>query len=185
MKKTLKIDYTELSKEISYALRHAPWEYELELDCEGWVPTDQLLNALRNFIKWKDISLEDIEKMIQTSSKKRHEISNEKIRAFYGHSVPMKIERTQKTPPEILYHGTTNKAVKHILQVGLTPQKRQYVHLSQDRETAYDVGKRRDKSPVILKVDAKRALTDGITFYLGNEKVWLADDIPAQYLSII
>ena len=24
----------ELSKEISYALRHAPWEYELELDEE-------------------------------------------------------------------------------------------------------------------------------------------------------
>ena len=26
---------TELSKEISYALRHAPWEYELEMEKEG------------------------------------------------------------------------------------------------------------------------------------------------------
>ena len=25
------MDYTKLSKEISYALRHAPWEYELDL----------------------------------------------------------------------------------------------------------------------------------------------------------
>lgn len=32
------MNYTELSKEISYALRHAPWEYELELDEEGFVP---------------------------------------------------------------------------------------------------------------------------------------------------
>ena len=24
--------YEELSKEVSYALRHAPWEYELEMD---------------------------------------------------------------------------------------------------------------------------------------------------------
>ena len=31
------MDYTKLSKEISYALRHAPWEYELELDEEGFV----------------------------------------------------------------------------------------------------------------------------------------------------
>lgn len=36
----------ELSKEISYALRHAPWEYELELDEEGFVPIEQLIHAL-------------------------------------------------------------------------------------------------------------------------------------------
>ena len=29
---------THISKEISYALRHAPWEYELELDEQGFVP---------------------------------------------------------------------------------------------------------------------------------------------------
>lgn len=26
------MDYQKLSKEVSYALRHAPWEYELEFD---------------------------------------------------------------------------------------------------------------------------------------------------------
>lgn len=40
------MNYIELSKEISYALRHAPWEYELELDEEGFVPISQLLDAL-------------------------------------------------------------------------------------------------------------------------------------------
>ena len=29
------MDYLNLSKEVSYALRHAPWEYELEPDSEG------------------------------------------------------------------------------------------------------------------------------------------------------
>ena len=29
-------EYEDLSKEVSYALRHAPWEYELEMDKEGW-----------------------------------------------------------------------------------------------------------------------------------------------------
>ncbi len=42
------MDYTGLSKEISYALRHAPWEYELEMDEEGWVPVEQLLSALHS-----------------------------------------------------------------------------------------------------------------------------------------
>ena len=35
----------QLSKEISYALRHAPWEYELELDDNGWVSVEQLLTV--------------------------------------------------------------------------------------------------------------------------------------------
>lgn len=30
------MDYVKLSKEISYALRYAPWEYELELDENGF-----------------------------------------------------------------------------------------------------------------------------------------------------
>ena len=37
------MDLTDLSREVSYALRHAPWEYELEPDAEGFVPVGQLL----------------------------------------------------------------------------------------------------------------------------------------------
>ena len=40
------MDYEKLSKEISYALRHSPWEYELELDIEGWVDINQLIKSL-------------------------------------------------------------------------------------------------------------------------------------------
>lgn len=41
------MDFPKLSKEVSCALRHAPWEYELGLDNEGWVSIEQLLMALR------------------------------------------------------------------------------------------------------------------------------------------
>ena len=78
------INYTELSKEISYALRHAPWEYELEMDEEGWVPVEQLLDALRKEEKWRTVSENDLVVMIQKSEKKRHEICNGKIKAYYG-----------------------------------------------------------------------------------------------------
>lgn len=46
------INYLELSKEISYALRHAPWEYELELDENGQVSAEQLLTSLNEIDKW-------------------------------------------------------------------------------------------------------------------------------------
>ena len=51
---------TELSKEISYALRHAPWGYELEMDEEGWVPIEQLLDALHRKNDWKSITKKDM-----------------------------------------------------------------------------------------------------------------------------
>lgn len=177
------MDYTKLSKEISYALRHAPWEYELEMDEEGWVPVEQLLDALHKDEKWKSISEKDLSVMIEKSEKKRHEILNGKIKAYYGHSIPMKIAREEKVPPEVLYHGTARRFLDSIREKGLLPKGRQYVHLSQDVETASDVGMRHDRKPCILKIDAAQAAKDGIKFYYGNEKVWLADEIPAKYIA--
>lgn len=174
----------QLSKEVSYALRHAPWEYELEMDEEGWVLTDQLLSALRASEKWKDIKESDLVEMIERSEKKRHQILNGKIRAFYGHSIPMKIVREEKMPPDFLYHGTARRFLDSIEEKGLLPQNRQYVHLSQDVETAENVGKRHDHKPCILKIDANAAWKNGVKFYYGNEKVWLADQIPSQYISV-
>lgn len=174
----------QLSKEVSYALRHVPWEYELEMDEEGWVPVHQLLSALRACEKWKDIEEADLEEMIQQSEKKRHQISHGKIKAFYGHSIPMKIIKEEKTPPDLLYHGTARRFLGSIEEEGLLSRNRQYVHLSQDVETAENVGKRHDHKPCILKIDAKAAWENGVKFYYGNEKVWLADQIPSRYISI-
>ena len=139
------MDYTKLSKEISYALRHAPWEYELELDSEGFVPVDQLLNAINEGEKYgRPITKSDLEYTIENSDKKRHEIHGEKIRALYGHSTPMRISKETIIPPDQLFHGTTHKALETIMNDGLKPMGRQYVHLSVDTDTAFQVGKRRD-----------------------------------------
>lgn len=179
------INYEQLSKEVSYALRHAPWEYELEMDEEGWVSVEQLVDALNKDMKWVGVSVDDLSVMIDKSEKKRHEISGGKIRAFYGHSIPMHIMKEKKTPPDILYHGTARRFMSNIKNNGLLPKCRQYVHLSQDISTARSVGLRHDNKPCILKIDAKKAWEDGIPFYFGNEKVWLADEVPSQYITEI
>ena len=175
----------ELSKEISYALRHAPWEYELELDEEGWVWVEQLLEALHRSEDWQGIQAADLERIIENAEKKRFEIKAGKIRAFYGHSIPMKIVKEEKQPPDVLYHGTARRFLDSIFEKGLLPKSRQYVHLSQDMETAQTVGKRHDNKPCILRIDAQKAWKEGVKFYQGNEKVWLADTVPAGYLKQI
>lgn len=176
------MNYQKLSKEVSYALRHAPWEYELELDEEGWVDVAQLLFSLRLTKEWQDLREEDLYVMIKKSDKKRHEIVDGKIRALYGHSISQRIIKEVKAPPEILYHGTARRFIDAIKEKGLLPQNRQYVHLSVDVETALQVGRRRDDKPVLLRVHALKAWTEGVIFYFGNDKVWLADSIPSKYI---
>lgn len=177
--------YSDLSKEISYALRHAPQEYGLTLDEQGWVPVESLVNALKKREKYSDLTVQDIAVMIQTSEKKRHELVGSRIRALYGHSTEERIKKDAVQPPDVLYHGTAHKFLQKILEQGLISKDRQYVHLSQDKETAITVGKRRDTDPVVLRIDALTAWKDGIKFYHGDGMIWLADNIPAKYIELL
>ena len=59
---------------------------------------------------------------------------------------------------------------------------RQVVHLSTDRETAMSVGHRKARAPVLLRVMAAEAHRQGTAFYHGNDRVWLADEIPARFI---
>lgn len=151
------MNYVELSKEISYVLRHVPWEYEQEIDEEGWMPVEKLLDALRRLEKWKNISEINIKEMIEKSEKKRHQIENGRVRAFYGHTTQMKILKEIKRPPNVLYHGTARQYLHSIKENGLLPMSRQYVHLSQKIDIAHSVGMRHDSKPYILRIDARGA----------------------------
>lgn len=176
------MDYIKLSKKMSYALRHAPWEYELEMDENGWVLINQVLYSLQEEKRWKSINEKDIYHVVETSDKSRFEILDGKVRALYGHSIPDKILKDADEPPEVLYHGTSGKVVSMIMKDGLQPRGRQYVHMSVGVEMAIQVGKRRDIKPTLLKINAKKAWNDGVAFYKGNSNVWLADCVDPKYI---
>jgi putative RNA 2'-phosphotransferase len=78
--------------------------------------------------------------------------------------------------------GATEQALTVISVEGLKPMRRQYVHLSVDQDTAYQIGSRKRGKTVVVTVMAGEAYGEGIAFYKGNEIVWLADHIPPQYI---
>jgi len=178
----MSIDYRHLSKTIAHALRHQPAQYGLDLDAEGWVPVDELLAALRRKRDWHSLTLNDLMDMMVHAEKQRYELRDGKIRAFYGHSTPDRVQRSPAIPPDFLFHGTAPEAARIIREEGLKPMNRQYVHLSADEATARLVGTRHASEPVILRILARDAHVAGIVFYLGNENVWLADCVPPQFI---
>ena len=174
-----------LSRVVAHALRHRPEHYGLELDRDGWVAVEALARALASRgAEWRGLSGQEIRAMVATAAKQRYEISGDRIRARYGHSLPDKIEGVPAVPPDLLYHGTTPEALPKIRSEGLKPMRRHYVHLSPDLETAALVGGRRSAIPVVIEVRAGQAHAEGLTFYRGNDRVWLSDPIPASYLRL-
>jgi putative RNA 2'-phosphotransferase len=59
---------------------------------------------------------------------------------------------------------------------------RQRVHLAADFATAVIVGIRRANPPVILEVRAAEAAEAGVRFWIGNDSIWLANFVPAEFL---
>ena len=120
--------------------------------------------------------------MMAQPGKKRFEMRDGRIRALYGHSINRKIAKEATLPPPRLYHGTAPKTAAIIRREGLRPVHRQYVHLSADAETAYQVGRRKAPNPVILGVDAAAARAHGVKLYHGNDTIWLADHVPPAFI---
>ena len=175
--------YTDVSRAVSHALRHEPWLYELELDDAGWVPVDALLAALRaEKPAWAGLNEADLAQMMADADKQRFEMRDGKFRALYGHSTPQKLAKEPAVPPDILFHGTAPKTVALIRKDGLRPMGRQYVHLSADTATATQVGRRKAKDPVILRIRAGEAHREGVRFYRGNDLVWLADVVAPGFI---
>lgn len=169
------------SKFLSLVLRHQPEKIGVSLDPNGWIEVDTLLEAMARH--GKRLSREDLERLIRESEKQRFALSEDglRIRANQGHSVEVDLALAPQTPPEILYHGTVDRFMDSILASGLLKGNRHHVHLSADVETAQKVGQRRGK-PVILEVRAGDMHRVGRPFYLSDNGVWLAEDVPVQYI---
>jgi putative RNA 2'-phosphotransferase len=180
----MNVDLVKTSKFLSLVLRHSPETIHLNMDKNGWVTIQQLIdnaNKHKNMRLNKDI----IKAVVETNDKQRFIISDDgkKIRANQGHSIAVDLGLESQMPPDILYHGTATRFLDSIMRNGLNPMSRQYVHLSRTEEIAINVGKRHGK-PIVLYINAKGMYEGGYKFYLSENKVWLADVVPVKYITI-
>ncbi len=169
------------SKFLSLVLRHQPETIGIELDQNGWVDINELIEkANNNGIK---LDREMLNHIVATNSKKRFAFNDtlDKIRASQGHSIEVELGYTNQKPPKILYHGTAENSVESILNTGLKKRSRQHVHLSSDIETALKVGQRHGK-PFVFEVLAEQMYDDKFQFFVSENGVWLTDNVPKEYL---
>lgn len=177
------MDQRRVSKLMSKILRHQPELANLTLKDGGWVGVDDLLGGLAAL--GHPISRDQLNEIVRTNDKKRFSLSDDfmSIRAAQGHSTAVEMNYERSAPPPILFHGTSEANLPKILEQGLLPRNRQFVHLSLDEETAVKVGRRHGR-PVLLDVDTATMTDAGHDFYCADNGVWLAASVPPQFLKV-
>ena len=166
-----------ISKYMCLILRHKPETIGITLDEHGWANVDELIDGIRKDNPGFDLG--HLYEIVKTDSKGRYSFNEDKtlIRCNQGHSITVDV----KQPPEFLYHGTGEKYVVSIDQIGLISKSRLYVHLSTDVETAEQVGKRHGKE-IVYQVNSGQMCRDGYKFFLSVNNVWLTKEVPTKYL---
>jgi putative RNA 2'-phosphotransferase len=175
---------SDISKFLSYVLRHRPDAIGIAPDREGWVEITALIAAAAKAGRQLDADL--IRTVVETNDKKRFSFSEDglRIRAAQGHSSKsVNISYSEKEPPDFLYHGTATRFMESIGKEGLRPGLRHYVHLSPDKQTATTVGRRHGK-PVVLTVAAHAMHEQGYRFFQADNGVWLTEKIPPEFLAV-
>ena len=176
------MNLTKTSRFIALILRHKPETIGISLNEHGWADVHELIDGI-NATGKHQIDMETLEEIVRADEKRRYSFNEDKtlIRANQGHSIPVDVELCESTPPAILYHGTGEKFVASIDVQGLIPKGRLYVHMSEDVDTARNVGSRHGK-PVVYEIDCQAMRADGFLFYLSENQVWLTKRVPACYL---
>ncbi len=169
-----------VSKFLSGLLRHFAPKFGLEIDRYGWVDLHDVLKVLQTRYGIGEVELRLI---VKYDRKRRFEIREGKIRAKYGHSLPVETGWSEdESVPEKLYHATHPRNVASILKNGLLPMKRREVHMCDNAVDAIEVGRRHHPNPVLIEIDAANA--GKVVEIRKKGRIYTADRIPPEFLRV-
>ncbi len=176
---------TILGKTTAGVLRHFPDKYSLEMDDRGWISLEHFVKVLRNRQKrfhW--LRKYHAKALVATDEKNRYQYEDGYIRATYGHSVDVDLDHPTDDVPGKLYLPTTKKESELLLEGGIKPSDRTYVHLSESYESALEAGVYRSDEPVILEVDVESMADNEREVMKAGKGVYLTKEIEPEYLEL-
>ena len=176
-----------LSRLLSYLLRHNPAAVGADVDREGWlsIGVGELAERISRMRGYEWVTEEDILDVVRRDERGRFEVRGDRIRATYGHSLPVDPTGEEVRDPPILYHGTTERAWRRISAEGILPMGRRFVHLTPYPEVALEVASRRRGPLVLLEVDAPSMARDGLKIWRASPVIYLAERVPPEYVRLV
>ena len=184
-------NHHQVSKFLSLLLRHRPEILGLSIDKEGFcnVSLTELVALMNQQPKFSELKVQDILTVVAEDTKGRYQVVGDKIRALYGHSLPVTLLEKDTLSldevPEILYHGTAKENIDSIFSAGLLSGQRIYVHLSDNPSTALLIGKRHTRNPIIITINSKKLVFDGQIVKKVGKETYITNTISPKYLTVV
>lgn len=166
-------------------LRHFPEKFDLEMETNGWVDTNEIIDNVRAKnprSRW--LKPEHIIGIVKTDDKGRYQVKMGKVRATYGHSIDVTLDLPTDNIPEALFYPSSHEEAEVLLEVGIRHSDRAMVHLSDTKISAREAGSHRVKDPVIISIDTAKAIDDGVVIQKAGNHVYVTDFIPSDYISL-
>eukprot|EP00903_Cladosiphon_okamuranus_P014767 g13683.t2 len=184
----------ELSKRLTYTLRHGADKLGLQLRPDGFASLDELLSKS----SFRGVSQQQVEEVVAADEKGRmtivslpcEESSDDSaaplvsklfIRANQGHSMKGVVDEDQlltrvrdSSDIPVCVHGTNLKSWPSIREEGLRCMKRTHIHFAAGLpgESGIISGMRRS-CKVLIYVDVAAAMSDGVMFFRSSNNVIL------------
>ncbi|CAN1166454.1 tRNA 2'-phosphotransferase 1 [Linum perenne] len=192
-----------LGRLLTRILRHMASELSLNMRNDGYVKVKDLLQLnMKTFanVPLRSHTVDDVKEAVSKDNKQRFGLLEEDgellIRANQGHTLKV-VESESLLRPilsadevPVCVHGTYRKNLDSILQSGLKRMERLHVHFSCGLPTDGEVisGMRKNIN-VIIFLDVKKALEDGMKLYISENKVILTEGfdgvVPVKYFEKI
>lgn len=175
---------TELSKLLSWILRHGANEENIPIDTNGYIDVEVILKNKR-FIG-KKFTLNEIKSVVTNDRKQRFALDalpdgKMLIKANQGHSMAnvqmilTKIDDASKLP--IAVHGTYYRFWEKIKAEGLKRMTRNHIHLTERDRFSGDTSGFRSSSEILIYVNVSLAMAEGVVFYRSANNVILTEGI--------
>lgn len=170
-----------ITRSLAFMLRHQPETFDLELDPFGFADIDDVVHALNERLG-EPVEEEDVREAVSSGDRPRYEIQGERIRALYGHSIPVEPGPSSK-PPEYLFVAVPEHELERARRFGLRGGRRRFLHLALSKEDAAESGRRSSRDYTVLVIHALDAWEEGISFY-DRVALWLAEEVPTHLIEV-
>ena len=178
------LNHVALSKKLSKVLRHDALKHKLELNAEGFVSVTALMRSAP--FRGARHSVDDIRAVVASCPKQRfalRQVDGELfIRANQGHTIAVdedKLLVPLTAPPPLVFHGTYHAPLSAILAQGLSRMQRTHIHFANGFDAASGM---RVSCTVLIVVDVRKALADGVKFFTSANGVVLTAGNAAGFL---
>jgi putative RNA 2'-phosphotransferase len=170
-----------LSKFMAYILERRPDEFGLVTDSDGYIKVKELIKVLNEEADLKYVRRSHLDEVLITLPDPPFELSDNVIRAKQREHLP---KRTYISDlPKLLYTCVRQKAYPYVKVKGIYPTGYAQVILSSRRDLAERMGRRIDRSPILLTVQVEHSKERGVAYYGAGESLFLADFIPPECFS--